>query len=67
MKITGKVVTFDGNFGKIIGTDNHEYLIFKNEVCDDIKENDSVMFVPETFEDVELSKNIARFITRISQ
>lgn len=65
MKMYGRVISFDGFFGKIIGIDNHEYLILKNEVIGNLKENDFVVFEGETFKEYELSKNIARFITVI--
>lgn len=67
MKTYGKVISFDGYFGKIIGIDNQEYLILKNEVKSDLKENDLVIFDRELFQDNELSKNIARFITIIEK
>lgn len=67
MKLYGKVVEFDGFCGKIIGADNQEYLILKEEINGTIKKNDLVMFVPEKFEDPELSKKIARFITTIKE
>jgi len=62
MKISGKVISFDGYIGLIMGIDNEEYLILKNDVVDNIKVNDIVIFEPEVYEDLELTKKIARFI-----
>ena len=67
MKMYGKVIFYDGYFGKIIGEDNQEYLILKRNVIDNLKENDYVVFEGNIFKDCELSKNIARFITVIKQ
>lgn len=67
MKITGKVVSFDGYSGKIIGLDKKEYLILNHEIYDNIKENDIVMFDADKFKDVELEENVARFITLIGK
>ena len=66
MKMMGKVISFDGYFGKIIGLDKNEYIILNHEIHNNIKENDIVMFEIEKFQDIEVNKNIARFITSIT-
>lgn len=65
MKLIGKVISFDGYTGKIIGMDKNEYLILKQDLISSLNVNDFVMFEPEIFDDLELKKNIARFITVI--
>lgn len=67
MKMTGKVISFDGYIGKILGLDNKEYIMLKQDVFSNVKKDDIVMFEPEIFNDLELSKNIARFITIIKE
>ena len=62
MRMSGKVISFDGYVGLIMGIDNEEYMILKNEIVDNIKINDMVIFEPEVYEDLELKKRIARFI-----
>ena len=67
MKMTGKIISFDGYVGKIIGLDKQEYLFFKHELLVEVKQGDIVLFEAEIFNDLELKKNVARFITVIKE
>lgn len=65
--MTGKIISFDGYVGKIIGLDKKEYLFLKHDLLDTVKQGDIVFFEVEIFNDLELKKNIARLITIIKK
>lgn len=64
--IDGKVVKYNGNSGIIIDKNNNEYLLLKNNICNDeiININDSVKFIPEVFKTIEIEEKIATFIKK---
>ena len=62
----GTVFEFDNYNGIIKDDDGNEYLFNIDNVKGSISVNDRVSFVPETYETVEIKKNIAVFIEKIN-
>lgn len=68
MKIYGKVSLYDGFTGTILGMDGHSYLLLKQEIISgEVNVNDYVSFDGEIYQDIELTKYIARFVKKISE
>lgn len=66
--IDGIVIKYNGNSGVIVDKDNNEYLLLKNNICNDeiININDHVKFIPEIFKTIEVEERIATFIKKIN-
>lgn len=68
MKCYGKVAKWDGYGGIIIGSDGISYMCSYVDFIDkDIKMGDYVFFDKDVYEDVELTRYIARFIKRVKE
>ena len=66
MKIKGIVVKYNQASGIIKDENNIKYIFTKNNIKDDLalKENDEVIFLPEKFNTIEITENIATFIEK---
>ena len=65
MKNFGKVINYDGVYGKIKSIDDKEYILLdKNLIDKDIKESDNVQFESEKFQSIEVDVNVARLVRK---
>lgn len=68
MKCYGKIVDFDGYVGNIKGVNGKDYLFLCTDiVTGGIQIDDYVSFDCECYEDIELKKNMARFVKKMDK
>lgn len=68
MKCCGKILEYNGNIGNIIGIDGKYYMFVDTDLVDkDINKDDYVSFDAEVYKDIELTRNMARFVKKINR
>lgn len=69
MKEFGKVIEYDGYYGKITNQDGKEYTLFDKEIMNNeqLDKYDIVSYVPESYSNDEVEENIARFVKKIEK
>ena len=68
MKSYGKIVEYDGYVGDIVGIDGKSYMFVDTDLLDkDINRDDYVSFDAEVYRDIELTRNMARFVKKIKK
>lgn len=69
MKELGRVIEYNGHYGRIINQDGKEYILLDKDIMDNniIQTNDDVSYVPEKYVDSDIDENIARFVKKISR
>lgn len=68
MKNYGKVIKYNGLYGKIKDNKGNDYVLLDKNILDkNIKEDDEVIFEKENHQTPELDINIARFVRKIKK
>ena len=63
MKNYGKVLEYNGVYGKVKGVDGNVYILLdKNIIDEEIKESDDVEFDSEVLETTEITLSLARHV-----
>ena len=64
LKKVGKIKNYDGFSGTIVDNEGVNYILLKDDLLDDVKVGDLVVFESEVYETIEIRENMARFVRK---